>query len=84
MLFRSGGLEGVLGLIGLLVDELAADVVFVGKVGDGASGQCVEGELLSALPFLGACRGEQKPEAEHQFLDLAQGILDHLFGPVQV
>jgi hypothetical protein len=39
---------------------------------------------LSALPFLGAGGGEQGPEAEHQFLDLTEAILDHHCGPIQV
>src|SRR5262249_21357552 len=39
--------EGVLGLGGLLVDELAADGVGGGQVGDGLTGQGREGELLA-------------------------------------
>jgi hypothetical protein len=39
--------EGAVGLVGLPVDELAADVVLAGQLGDGASRQGVEGELLA-------------------------------------
>jgi hypothetical protein len=44
-----GVLESVLSLVALLIDELAADSVFVGEVADGATGQGVEGELLALL-----------------------------------
>ena len=46
------GVESLLGLGGLLVDELAADEVVSGQFGDGAAGQGVEGELLAC------CRGQ--------------------------
>ena len=44
--------EGVLGLVGLLVDERAADLIVLRQLGDGpGSGQGLEGQLL---PLVGA------------------------------
>jgi hypothetical protein len=43
-----GGVEGLLGLVGLLVDELAADVVLGGEVGDGlCAGEGLQGRALA-------------------------------------
>ena len=42
--------EGVLGLVGLLIDELAADLIVLGQLGDGPrSGQGLEGYLLALV-----------------------------------
>ncbi len=41
-----GVVEGVVGLVELLVDELAADLMLVGQFGDGLAGEGGEGELL--------------------------------------
>ena len=41
-------IEGLLGLVGLVVDELAADLVLLGELGDGGgAGECVESESLT-------------------------------------
>ena len=43
-----GLVEGLLGLVGLLVDELPADVVFVSQTGNRlAAGEGVDGQLLA-------------------------------------
>jgi hypothetical protein len=42
-----GLVDGVVGVVELVVDELATDVMLVGQVGDGLSGERVEGELLT-------------------------------------
>ena len=43
-----GLVEGLLGLVGLLVDELTADVVFLGQAGNGlAAGEGVHGQPLA-------------------------------------
>jgi hypothetical protein len=45
---REGVIEGLLGLVGLVVDELAADLMLVGDSRDGCgAGERVEGESLS-------------------------------------
>ena len=52
--------EGVLSLVGLLVDEFAADVVVKGQLGDGVAGEGVQGELLACCGgqgVRGAARG---------------------------
>jgi hypothetical protein len=49
-----GVVEGVVGVVQLLVDELAADVLLVGRCGDRLAGQGIEGQLL-------ACRRGQQP-----------------------
>jgi len=55
-----GLVEGLLGLVGLLVDELAADVVLPREFGDGLLlGQSVEGELLSLVWGEGTSGGGQ-------------------------
>jgi hypothetical protein len=49
-----GAVEGLLRLVGLLVDELAADVVVVGEAADGLGvGEGVQGEVLAGV------RGQQ-------------------------
>ena len=47
--FRGEGvIEGLLGLVGLVVDELAADLMLLGELGDGGgAGECVESESLT-------------------------------------
>jgi hypothetical protein len=52
-----GLVEGVLGLGGLLVDELAADLVLAGEVSDGLSGEGVEGQVQTLLGRQGVRRG---------------------------
>jgi hypothetical protein len=43
-----GVLEGLLGLVGLVVDEFATDVVLPGELSDGCgAGESIESELLS-------------------------------------
>ena len=42
--------EGVVGMVELLVDELAADVLVLGEVGDGYASQGIEGKLLAGRP----------------------------------
>jgi hypothetical protein len=45
-----GLVEGLWGLVGLLVDELAADVVLLSQAGNGlAAGERVEGQTLALL-----------------------------------
>jgi len=45
-----GVAEGLVGPVGLLVDELAADVVLGGEVSDGlCAGQSSEGQLLALV-----------------------------------
>jgi hypothetical protein len=44
-----GVVEGVVGLMQLLVDELATDVVLGGEFGDRLPREGVEGELLACL-----------------------------------
>jgi hypothetical protein len=39
--------EGVVGFVELLVDELAADVLVLGNVGDGKASKGVKGQLLA-------------------------------------
>ena len=46
--------DGIVGLVELLVDELAADVVMVGQGSDGLSGECVQDHLLPCR------RGQQR------------------------
>jgi hypothetical protein len=43
----------VVGLVELLIDELAADVVLVGELGDGLAGEGIESEFLTRV------RGQQ-------------------------
>jgi hypothetical protein len=47
--FRGEGvIDGLLSLLGLVVDELAADLVLLGELGDGCGArECVESESLS-------------------------------------
>jgi len=42
-------IEGVVGVVELLVDELATDEVFLGELGDGLSGEGITSELLADL-----------------------------------
>ena len=42
-----GEVEGAVGVVQLLVDELPAHLKFVGQSGDGAAGEGAEGEALA-------------------------------------
>lgn len=55
-----GLLEGLLGLVGLLVGEFAADIVLLCQFGDGLSGEGVEGELLALGWGEEGCRGRRR------------------------
>jgi hypothetical protein len=48
-----GVLEGAFGLVELLVDELATDVLVGGDVGDGDASKSVKGQLLAGWPRQG-------------------------------
>jgi hypothetical protein len=44
-----GPLQGVVGALALLIDELGADVVVVGDLANGQPGQSLEGQLEALL-----------------------------------
>ena len=47
--------DGVVGVVELLVDEFAADLMLVGELGNGLSVQGIAGKLLACLRSQQAC-----------------------------